>query len=91
MKCAQCGKAAKHRTPTGRGLCDAHYRELAGYAGAGTAMLDGASAPIAVGTGIAAQGYTGTLDAEARRQRELAQRPADEPSFWARLKLRMIG
>ncbi|MFN8146388.1 MAG: hypothetical protein U0R76_02885 [Candidatus Nanopelagicales bacterium] len=89
--CDTCGKPAKHTTPSGRRLCDAHYRELAGVAGAATAMVDGQPLPTAVGTGIAAQAYAGTMDAEAAREHALQQRIADEPSFWRRMKLRIIG
>jgi hypothetical protein len=89
--CATCGKPAQHTSPTGRALCDTHYRELAGLAGAGVAMVDGQSAPIAVAQGIATAGYAGSIDDGVQYQRELAARVAAEPSFWRRMKLRIIG
>ena len=89
--CATCGKAARHQTPSGRALCDTHYREFAGLAGAGVAMSAGQSAPEAVAQGIATAGYAGTVDDGVRYQRELAARIDAEPRLWRRMKLRIIG
>ncbi len=89
--CDTCGRPAKHTTPSGRQLCDQHYREMAGMAGAATAMVDGQPLPTAVATGIATSAFAGTMDAEAAREHALQQRIKDEPSFWRRMKLRIVG
>lgn len=89
--CATCGRPAAHETATGRALCETHYRELAGLAGAGVALGSGASAPAAVAQGVATAGYAGTMDAELARERERKAALAAERSFWRRLKLRIIG
>ena len=89
--CDTCGRPAKHTTPSGRQLCDQHYREMAGLAGAATAMVAGQSAPTAVAAGIATSAFAGTMDAEAAREHALQQRIKDEPSFWRRMKLRIVG
>lgn len=89
--CDTCGKPARHTTPSGRALCDTHYRGMAGVAGAATAIVDGQPLPTAVGTGLGAQAFAGTMDAEAARERALQQEIEAEPSFWRRMKLRIIG
>lgn len=90
-RCATCGKAATHSTPSGRSLCDTHYRELAGLAGAGTALSGGESVADAASQGYSTRAFAGAVEGDEHYQRELRAKIDAEPSFWRRLKLRIIG
>ena len=67
------------------------HRDLTGLAGAGSALIGGADAPEAVGTGIAARGFAGHVDADLQYQIQLRKKIEAEPNFWKRMKLRIIG
>ncbi len=91
-RCSRCRRrGARHTTVSGRALCDRCYRDLATYAGAGTAMVDGASPGEAVGTGLAAGQWAGAVrdDAEAARRRRA--KLAHTTGFWRRLWVRVWG
>ena len=92
MRCEQCGRSpAPHATPSGRALCAACYRSLASFGGAGSAMIGGAGPEQAVGTGIAAGGFAGAVEADLQRQIALNKRIAETKGFWRRRWLRVVG
>lgn len=90
-RCATCGRAATYSTATGRSLCTTHYRELAGLAGAGTALAAAEPVADAASQAFSARAYAGAVEADEHYQRDLRARIAAEPSFWRRVKLRIIG
>ncbi len=89
--CADCAKPASHKTSTSRMLCTDCYRNLAGYAGAGAAMIGGANPAEAIGAGIAAQNYAGSMAAESKNLEARRQKLAQTPGFWRRAWVRLIG
>lgn len=90
--CAQCGKhEGTYRSPAGRLLCASCHRGLATLGGAGAALVSGASAPEAVGAGIAAGGFAGAVARDLERTIALNQRIAQTRGFWRRLWLRVVG
>lgn len=92
MRCSACDRApAPFTTVSGRRLCDSCHRRLVGLAGAGSAMVDGASTSQAVQTGIAAGGFhdavRGEQDAARRRRAKLDA----TTGFWRRMWVRVVG
>lgn len=90
--CSECAdRAGTHGTVSGRTLCDDCYRRLAQRSGAGSAMTSGASATEAVGTGLAAGGFAGAVDAETEALRRRRAKLAATTGFWRRLWVRVWG
>lgn len=91
-RCTRCRRrGARHRTVSGRTLCDRCYRDLGRFAGAGSAMVDGAGPAEAVGTGLATGNWAGATDAEAAAHRRRREKLARTSGFWRRLWVRVWG
>lgn len=90
--CEQCATLpATKVSPTGRSLCESCFAHLAGLSAVGTTLAGGGDPPSAVGAGIAATGFTSSMDIESQHRAGQRAKLAATEGFWARLKVRLIG
>lgn len=90
--CEQCTDLPPTKvSPTGRPLCEACFAQLTGLSAAGSTLAGGGDASSAVGAGIAATGFTSSMDVEGQHRDGQRAKLAATEGFWARLKVRVIG
>jgi hypothetical protein len=78
-------------SPTGRLLCDQCFGRLTGLAAAGGALVSGGGAESAVGSAIAASGFSSAMERESQHRDEQSRKLAAADGFWRRLKIRVVG
>jgi hypothetical protein len=90
--CQQCRRRRpRHETLAGRRLCQDCFRDLAAYAGAGSAIVSGGGAGEALVTGMATRAYAGAFTGEARAARARRAKLDATQGRWRRLWVRVVG